>query len=362
VRWSLLDYNPHGPDYGRYKLHDLARLFALARRYEEASSVIHERHSEYYIELLYSINTLYLKGGGSIQAGLALFDREWANIKAGWSWAESQISNGMNQEHAFRLCKDYANAGAHVLELRLHPAEKISWLEAGLKAARSLRDRLAEGVYLGNLGLANLDLGDARTAIKYYEQALTVSSDIGDKRNEGVWLGGLGLASTALGDARNAINYCEQALIVARGIGDKRNEGVHLGNQGVAYAALGDFNKAIDNYVQALAIAREIGDRRSEGAHLGNLGNAYSSLGDAKTAIDYYEKDLAITYKIGDRRGEGTALWNMSLALDKLGKRAQAIECAKASLKIREDIEDPRAAKVRRKLQEWGKIDADSIK
>lgn len=43
----------------------------------------------------------------------------------------------------------------------------------------------------------------------------------------------------------------------------------------------------------------------------------------------------------------------MGLTLDQLGQRGQAIECARAALKIREEIEDPRAEKVRRKLQEW---------
>ena len=72
-----------------------------------------------------------------------------------------------------------------------------------------------------------------------------------------------------------------------------------------------------------------------------------------RKAIEYYEQQLKITQEIGDRSGEGNTLWNMSLALDQLGKRAQAIECAKAALKIQEEIEDPRAEKVRRKLQEW---------
>ena len=31
VRWSLVDYKPQGQDYGRYKLHDLARIFALGQ-------------------------------------------------------------------------------------------------------------------------------------------------------------------------------------------------------------------------------------------------------------------------------------------------------------------------------------------
>ena len=45
----------------------------------------------------------------------------------------------------------------------------------------------------------------------------------------------------------------------------------------------------------------------------------------------------------------------MSVAFDKLGERQQAIEHAEAALKIREQIEDPNAAKVRSKLEQWKK-------
>jgi len=43
----------------------------------------------------------------------------------------------------------------------------------------------------------------------------------------------------------------------------------------------------------------------------------------------------------------------MSLSLNELGDRVQAIAHAEAALKIREEIEDPRAEKVRRQLAEW---------
>ena len=73
---------------------------------------------------------------------------------------------------------------------------------------------------------------------------------------------------------------------------------------------------------------------------------------DARKAIEYYEQALVIDREIEDRWGEGNALLNMSLALDKLGQRANEVDCAKAALKIREEIKDPRAVKIRRKLQE----------
>ena len=46
----------------------------------------------------------------------------------------------------------------------------------------------------------------------------------------------------------------------------------------------------------------------------------------------------------------------MALALDKLDEHAKAIAQAEASLKIYEQIEDPRAEKVRQQLAEWQRI------
>jgi tetratricopeptide (TPR) repeat protein len=99
--------------------------------------------------------------------------------------------------------------------------------------------------------------------------------------------------------------------------------------------------------------ARLARDRGAEGAALGNLCLAYAALGDARKAVEFYGQRLVIAREIGDRRGEGNALWNSALALDSLGDRAQAIARAEAALKILEAIEDPNAAKVRAKLEEW---------
>jgi len=41
----------------------------------------------------------------------------------------------------------------------------------------------------------------------------------------------------------------------------------------------------------------------------------------------------------------------MSLALEKLGDKSKAICCAKSALKIFEEIEDPKAERVKRTLQ-----------
>ncbi|HYH84078.1 MAG TPA: tetratricopeptide repeat protein [Pyrinomonadaceae bacterium] len=387
VRRSLVLYNE---ETRRYRLHDLARLFADSRLSETEQSAGRMRHATQYLKVLEECDELYLQGGEAIKTGLARYDAELRNIEAGQKWACEQ-SGG--DEAAAQLCNAYPNAGVYMLSLRQHPRENIFWLEAALAAARQLQDRAAEGRHLGNLGIAyaalgetrravefheqalivlreigdrrgegsvlgNLglayaDLGETRRAIEFYEQRLVVAREIGDRRGEANALGNLGNAYAALGETRRAIEFHEQALVIDREIGDRRGEGQDLGNLGNAYAALGETRRAIEFYEQRLVVAREIGDRRGEGNALGNLGLAYADLGETRRAVEFYEQHLVVAREIGDRRGEGNALFNTSLALDKLGDRAQAIAHGEAALEIYEQIESPYAERVRAKLAQW---------
>jgi tetratricopeptide (TPR) repeat protein len=350
MKWSLVEFSD---ETGRYRLHDLARLFAEARLSvagAEETNAAQRRFALHYRTVLETCNSLYLEGNESVLRGLALFDQEWSNIQAGRAWAEARIEKDGD---AAQLCIDYPNTGAYILELRQHPRERIHWLEVQLAASRQLKRRDYESYALGNLGIAWDDLGKTRKAIEFYEQALTIAREIGDHKSEGNALGSLGNAWAALGETRKAIEFHEQYLAIAREIGDRRGEGNALGNLGIAWAALGETRKAIEFYEQVLTIAREIGDRRGEGNALGNLSNAWADLGETQKAIDFNEQSLTIAREIGDREGEGNALWNMSLDVDKLGDRARVIALAEAALKIYEAIESPAAEKARRQLAKW---------
>ena len=295
---------------GRYRLHDLARLFAAARLIE------------YYRQRLVIAHEIGDRSGES-------------NI----------LSN---------LGSAYAIIG--------EPRRAIEYHEQALNIAREIGDRRGERYALNNLGSAYQDLGEPRRAIEYHEQALLIDREIGDRRGEGQTLGNLGNAYADLGEPRRAIEYHEQALLIAREIGNRHGEGSDLGNLGSAYYFLDEPRRAIAYYEQALSIRREIGDRQGEGNDLGNLGSAYSILGEPRRAIEYYEQRLVIAREIGDRRGEGNALFNMSLALNELGERARAIQLASAALAILAQIEDPHTDMVREQLAAWQAAQAETEK
>ena len=250
VRRNMVAYDD---ETDRYGLHDLVRDFARTRLGDEEREAAARRHAEHYRRVLALADDLFLKGGEDCVRGLGLFDAERANVEAGQAWAARRAEE---DDAAARLTNDYPDAGAYVLSLRLHPRVWIEWLQSALAAARRLDHREAEGVHLGNLGIAYADLGETRKAIECHKQYLEIAREIGDRRGEGAALGNVGLAYADLGETRKAIEYHKQYLEIAREIGDRRGEGNALGNLGLAYADLGETQKAVEYYERQLEIAR----------------------------------------------------------------------------------------------------------
>ncbi len=330
--YSLLEYDAKS---GRYRLHDLARAFAVEVLPPEEEDGARLRHAEHYLNVLSAADELYLQGGERVLEGLALFDLELENLRAGQAWAASQAGR---DEAAARLCSRYPDAGIYCLDLRLHSREQITWLEAGLAAARTLGDRSLQGAALGNLGLAYAALGQPGKAIEYYQQHLEIAREIGDRRGEGNALGNLGVAYKDLGQPGVAIEFYQRQLEITREIGDRRGEGAALGNLGLAYADLGRPEKAIEYHEQDLEVAREISDRRGEGAALGNLGNAYAALGRPGVAIEFYRQHLEIAREVGDRRGEAIGSWNLGDEYRKQGKLDEALSLMEVTLEYERSI------------------------
>ncbi len=346
LRRNLIRYNA---ETRRYSLHDLARLFADPRMSDDERHATRMRHAEHYLTVLRECNAFYLKGGDAIKSGLVLFDVERRNIEAG----QECVCQYSSDEAAAQLCNQYPFAGAHVLSLRLHPREFISWSKPALAVARQLKDRTSVEGHLGNLGNIYASLGETRRAIEFFEQALVIARDIGDRRGEGYALNSLGNSYNQLGETRRAIKFYEQRLTLAREIGDTRGEGHTLSNLGVAYADLGETRRAVEFFEQALLNTREKGNRLGEGGILSNLGLAYTGLGEMRRAVEFFEQALLIARDIGNKAGEGNALFGTGLLLDKLDDRAQAVTHVEAALEIYEQIESPYAEVARARLAEW---------
>lgn len=300
VAYSLVEYDE---SKGRYRLHDLASDFAEAMLGEDEGERDEAklRHAAHFQQLLSDANDLYWGGGNKVVEALAMFDRERINTETGQRWCAEKMDSNLA---AARLAKVYAARGISILGLRLHPRERIEWLNVGMRACHKLDGRSGEGVALGYLGQSYADLGETRRAIEFYEQALVIAREIGDRRGEGAWLGYLGRAYADLGEARKAIGFHEQALVIDREIGDRRGEGADLGNLGRAYSDLDETSKAIEYYEQSIELAREIGYRYLEANNLLGWGDTLVKLGEADRAIEMIEAALSIYEQIESPRAE----------------------------------------------------------
>jgi tetratricopeptide (TPR) repeat protein len=240
-----------------YSLHDLMRLYAVQKLLDENEyGETLTRYAEHFLNWASEANTLYMKGGENILVGLTQFRFIWIHLYSAYERCLPEQKT--RPQSADRWLSDFPDRCTYVLDLHLPPREKTLILQTALDAARRLEDKQAEGIHLGNLGLAYAALGDARKAIEFYEQALTIAREIGDRRGEGNALGNLGIAYYSLGDARKAIEFYEQALTIAREIGDRRGEGNALANLGLAYKNLGEKEKARKVWQAALIIYRAI--------------------------------------------------------------------------------------------------------
>jgi tetratricopeptide (TPR) repeat protein len=335
---------------GRYRLHDLVRVFASSRLDGDERAAAELVHATYYKDSLRYAGWLYEQGGDSVRAGLSLFDLERVNIYAGHLWAEQ---HAQRSRAAMSLCNEYAHVGGHLLFLRQPPRERIRWLEEGLAAARALGERTEEATHLGNLGIIYKNLGEPSRSLDYYEQALVILRETGDRRLEGNVLDSLGVVYKNLGDLGRAIDFYKQRIDLSREIGDLHGEGKTLVNLGNAHTLLMEYERAIEAFERALVIHRQVGDRYGEGKALANLGATYLSSGQPRPALEHLQQGLVISQGIGDSMGKATALINMGSVLKELGDHVEALKCAEASLEIFEQLESPNAERVRAILAGW---------
>lgn len=334
VRLSLVFFEERT---GRYRLHDLVRLYAVQRLPAHEREAGSWHHSEHYLEVAREVEELYERRVTSERA-LELFEAEWENLRAGRAWAAQHAAG---DDNAALSCLHYADALKHLIYLRRHPREQASWAESALAASRLLKQPVTEGRYLCHLGTA-YSLTEPLRAVEYYRQALDMARETGDRLGEGNALGGLGNAYANLGRDEQAIECYEECLLLLYDLSDGRGAGRTLTNLGNIYAGRRQHHLAVEFYRRALEVAREIGDRRGEAVALCNLGDEKVNSGESRSAALDYRRALSLMTEAADLHGQAAALTGLGNAHSMLGEHPQAVACFQKALVISREVGDPR--------------------
>jgi tetratricopeptide (TPR) repeat protein len=320
--YSLVEYSP---DTARYRLHDLARLFANSNLDSSIRVTAEKCLARHFVAVLQKVDKLYVTGGDSLQHGLSLFDLEWENIRGGQGWAAIQGVAG--DDEMAHLCIMYTDYGKRILSLRRSPSEQITWLEAALDCSRRLRDRPSERTILDSLGSAYVTLGEAKHSAEYHDECLAVARDTGDRSSERIALCGLGRAYFDLGELARGVESYQQAIAIARESQDRQAEGNALWGLGNACLNTGNPDQAIEYSKQALAIAQEIIDRHLEAHILLTMGCAHLLLKNKAEATKNFDKCINMFEASEQSVCRADSLRSMGRAYRAVGKLRQSVNC-----------------------------------
>ncbi|HVD16289.1 MAG TPA: tetratricopeptide repeat protein [Actinomycetota bacterium] len=348
------------PTPGRYRMHDLLRLFARERCTAEEPEAVRvkalNRTLRWYLavatrasRLLYPADQRRVARVDVPEDPMPLHGRAEA-----LAWLEAERVNllAAARQAASNPCVPpevvghLATALFRFLETRGSWHDLAALNQLALQTACRVGDLHGEAQALNDLAATHYRLGRLDQAVVYSEQTLTIRRKLGDRVGEGQALSNLGVHWHAVGQLDRALACYDQSLTILRQAGEHASVGRVLGNLGGVYQDLGRFDDAVACFEQAIAIHHDVGDAHSAGRGLGNLGDLYHQLGRFDDAVACFEQAIAIHHDVGDRYSEGVELKSLGAALDAHGRHHRARACWSEALAIFQPLDMPEADEV----------------
>lgn len=342
-------------DSGRYRFHDLIRLYAQERvRAEEAEPARADgiaRILDWYLGVAAAGNRIldpgrdrvvpvlaHPLGEGEVPfadtpaAVLAFLDGERANLVPTVQFATRTGRDAA----AWQL--SYLFAG--YFESRGHWVDRVAMYRCGLAAAQHLGDPATEGLMESGLGVACIAARRFAEALEHLPRALDLMRAGGDKRGEGHAHNNMATAYAELRRFEDAVQAYRRALAVHTANGHRMGTTLVLNNLGYLFAQTGETAAAAEHLRGALELARDAADSRLEAAVLHSLGQADRLAGRAEDALDHLGTALALRREIGDRRYEARTLTELGLAHLLRGDHAAALETFGAAARLAGEVGD----------------------
>ncbi|MGN9844460.1 tetratricopeptide repeat protein [Nonomuraea sp. H19] len=340
---------------GRYRLHDLVRLFARERAHIEESADARaqaiRRAVHCYLatartglRMAHPNHTLAAEISPQelSHAGIAFSSpedvREWAREESGnlLPMVRQAVEAPFGRPDlvvaltvAFSTFMDDAGLWREQLDLA----------RIGVTAAEHTGDLLHQAATYVDIGWAQMRLGQLSDAVVHLKSALSAYRRIGRSKGEAASLTNLAAVFRRLALIDESISHYRQALELYRRIGDAYGQGASLSGLGLAYQKIGRLAEAIDAHARAVAIIRELGQDAALALALGNLAAARRLAGDPKGAIACFQEALAIDHEFcrGSYR-EAELLWGLGRALHDVGEPEPARRCWWESARILYDL------------------------
>ncbi|TCO53772.1 AfsR/SARP family transcriptional regulator [Actinocrispum wychmicini] len=331
---------------GRYRLHDLIRLFAhqcgLIDEPAADRAAMAGRIVGWYVSLagVLGESTVELPRFADRHAALDFLDAERPNMVPIAQFADEQ---GLYA----KVCA-LTSALTGYFDARGHWTDRIEMCRVSVAAAGRLGDPGTEGEMLRSLGTAYRLSRRMTEALECYPRALELMSLAGDKRGEAAVYNNIGGANVELRHFDEAIAAYQQALTLNTAVGNQRGMALAQRNLGYTYVRTGRPEESLDVLRLALANSRAISDPWLQAGTLDTLGEAFLHRGDLTSALEHFAAALAVARRIGDRRFESETLNNIGITQLEQGDPDAALTSLREALAASHGLADPHGESVTR--------------
>ncbi|MBP2326841.1 DNA-binding SARP family transcriptional activator/Flp pilus assembly protein TadD [Kibdelosporangium banguiense] len=294
---------------GRYRMHDLLRLYASELLDEATGAAATARLAGFYLRtscqaarlLRPERSPLELEDGYTLRfpdraAATAWFDVEHGCLLAtlktcaerGWHTSVWKLAWTLSAYHV----------------LRGYLAEDLEAWRLGVVAAQKLAEPVTEAIALVYLGTAYGRVGSYDEAVDHLRRARALAESADDVTVLADVHRALGWVWGEQGDVTLALPHTHRALQLYRAAGNAMREADALNSAGWLHAHLGLYQRATDYCEQALVLCRQHDHRRGEAITLDSLGYIARQLGRHAQALTYYRDALTLVRAMGNTYDE----------------------------------------------------------
>jgi tetratricopeptide (TPR) repeat protein len=342
---------------GRYRFHDLLRLFARERleveEPEQERVAALQRTIEWYVAAAESASTLLpsfrlpntdesidaqqpkeLPAEIGQRESMAWFEAEHPNLMA----AIEQALDAELHELVWRLAVNLAG----YFDIRAAWGDWQHTHRLALSALRQSPSAAGEAAILRGLGEAYRSQARWEAAVKYLEDALPLYREVNDNCGEAYTLIGLGDVYRCKANWLEAINCLDRCLVLFRAEHDRSGEAYTLRALGDLYRYQGRWDEATSYLNEALRLFQELGDRSGEARTQRGLAIVYSDQGRWDSAISSLNECIPIFRELRDRRWEARAVRSLGVVYTHQNRLDEAIHCLTQSLPVLQELDDKR--------------------
>ncbi|WP_051043047.1 AfsR/SARP family transcriptional regulator [Nocardiopsis xinjiangensis] len=362
---QMLDVATLGPGAPHYRFHDVIRVFAREKLFDEAPEEragAVERLCGAWLAMAEEAHRRVYGGDHLLVHGDA---PRWhppekvmeAELQRPMDWLDSERANlcstvGLAADAGLdELCWDLASSLVTLFERRSYLSLWGETLDRAMAATRSAGNRRGTATLMHSQGSLLLNRREHDHAFPLFSAALAEFTDLGDALGRAKCNRALAYVEYRRGRTGSALSLCEKALEDFRDLDDPVGQGHTLLLSGQTLLACGWADEAWAPLEEALSCYEACGDGRGRAQILRTMSLALQEAGEHERAEQLLCNAHALVVDLQDPIGEGFVLHDLGRLNAAADRWSQARLFLGRALVVREQIQDAEgAADVRRDL------------